>query len=133
MGSEDPLEAQARSLGINYVKLDGGVGCLVNGAGLAMATMDVTHAAGAAPANFLDVGGSADENKIAQAVGIILSDPNVETVLINVFGGILRCDIVSQGVLAAGGGPLRARCRPWSSACRARTRRRAARCWRSPG
>ena len=101
VGQEDPLEAQARSLGINYVKLDGGVGCLVNGAGLAMATMDVTHAAGAAPANFLDVGGSADENKIAQAVGIILSDPNVETVLINVFGGILRCDIVSQGVLAA--------------------------------
>ena len=101
VGQEDPLEAQARSLGINYVKLDGGVGCLVNGAGLAMATMDVTHAAGAAPANFLDVGGSADENKIAQAVGIILMDPNVETVLINVFGGILRCDIVSQGVLAA--------------------------------
>ena len=100
-GQEDPLEAQARSYGISYVKLDGGVGCLVNGAGLAMATMDVTHAAGAASANFLDVGGSADENKIAQAMGIILSDPNVETVLINVFGGILRCDIVSQGVLAA--------------------------------
>ena len=100
-GQEDPLEAQARSYGISYVKLDGAVGCLVNGAGLAMATMDVIHAAGAAPANFLDVGGSADENKIAQAVGIILSDPNVETVLINVFGGILRCDIVSQGVLAA--------------------------------
>ena len=100
-GQEDPLEAQARSLGINYVKLDGGVGCLVNGAGLAMATMDVTHAAGAAPANFLDVGGSADENKVAQAMGIILSDPNVETVLINIFGGILRCDIVSQGVLDA--------------------------------
>ena len=100
-GQEDPLEAQARSYGVSYVKLDGAVGCLVNGAGLAMATMDVTHAAGAEPANFLDVGGSADEKKIAQAVGIILSDPNVETVLINVFGGILRCDIVSQGVLAA--------------------------------
>ena len=100
-GQEDPLEAQARSYGISYVKLDGGVGCLVNGAGLAMATMDVTHAAGAAPANFLDVGGSADENKVAQAMGIILSDPNVETVLINIFGGILRCDIVSQGVLDA--------------------------------
>ncbi len=100
-GQEDPLEAQARSYGISYVKLDGAVGCLVNGAGLAMATMDVTDAAGASPANFLDVGGSADVNKVAQAMGIILSDPNVETVLINIFGGILRCDLVSEGVLEA--------------------------------
>ncbi len=100
-GQEDPLEAQARGLGVSYVKLDGSVGCLVNGAGLAMATMDVTHAAGAAPANFLDVGGSADAEKIAHAMAIILSDPNVERALINVFGGILRCDVVSRGVLAA--------------------------------
>ena len=98
---EDPLEAEAGEYGISYVKLDGNVGCIVNGAGLAMATMDVTHAAGAAPANFLDVGGGADEEKVAQALRIVLSDPNVDTVLINIFGGILRCDIVARGVLMA--------------------------------
>ena len=98
---EDPLEAEAREFGISYVKLDGDVGCIVNGAGLAMATMDVTNAAGAAPANFLDVGGSADEEKVAQALKIILSDPNVNKILINIFGGILRCDVVSRGVLMA--------------------------------
>ena len=100
---DDPLEERAASAGISYVKLDGDVGCMVNGAGLAMATMDVASAAGAAPANFLDVGGSADEEKVAQALEIILSDANVKTTLINIFGGILRCDIVSRGVIAAAG------------------------------
>jgi succinyl-CoA synthetase beta subunit len=98
---EDELEAKAADLDISYVNLDGDVGCLVNGAGLAMATLDVTNAAGAAPANFLDVGGGADEEKVASAVGIILSDPKVRRVLVNVFGGILRCDIAARGILLA--------------------------------
>ncbi len=100
-GQEDPFEARAGEFGISYVKLDGDVGCMVNGAGLAMATMDVTSVAGASPANFLDVGGGADEEKVAEALKIILSDPNVKTVFINIFGGILRCDIVSRGILKA--------------------------------
>ena len=98
---EAPLEARAREYGISYVQLDGDVGCMVNGAGLAMATMDVIGAAGAAPANFLDVGGGADEEKVVRAMDIILSDPNAGRILINIFGGILRCDIVSSGILRA--------------------------------
>ena len=98
---EAPLEARAREYGISYVQLDGDVGCMVNGAGLAMATMDVIGAAGAAPANFLDVGGGADEEKVVRAMDIILSDPNADRILINIFGGILRCDIVSSGILRA--------------------------------
>ena len=98
---ESPLEARAREYGISYVQLDGDVGCMVNGAGLAMATMDVIGAAGAAPANFLDVGGGADEEKVVHAMDIILSDPNAGRILINIFGGILRCDIVSSGILRA--------------------------------
>jgi len=98
---EDELEAEAGKYGISYVKLDGDVGCMVNGAGLAMATMDVTFAAGTMPANFLDVGGGADEEKVAQALKIILSDHNVSKVLINIFGGILRCDVVARGALMA--------------------------------
>ena len=98
---EDTMEVRARQFNISYVKLAGDVGCIVNGAGLAMATMDVTSAAGAAPANFLDVGGSADEDKVAEAMEIILSDPRVVRVLVNVFGGILRCDVVSRGILMA--------------------------------
>ena len=98
---EEPLEAQAREFGVSYVKLDGDIGCMVNGAGLAMATMDVTSQAGAAPANFLDVGGGADEDQVAQALRIILSDSGVTRVLINIFGGILRCDIVARGMLMA--------------------------------
>ena len=96
---EDALEAQAREFDISFVKLDGDIGCLVNGAGLAMATMDVTVEAGAAPANFLDVGGSASEEKVAHAVRIIFSDPDVTRVLINIFGGILACDVVARGIL----------------------------------
>ena len=98
---EDPLEAQARGHGIRYVKLDGDVGCIVNGAGLAMATMDVAGAAGAAPANFLDIGGGADEEKVSQALKIVLSDPTVKRVLVNLFGGILRCDRAARGFLLA--------------------------------
>ena len=101
---EDTLEAEARENDIQYVKLDGDVGCIVNGAGLAMATMDVAEAAGASPANFLDIGGSADEEKVARALTIILSDPRVERVLVNIFGGILRCDVAARGLLMAAEG-----------------------------
>ena len=98
---EDPLEVEAREFDINYVKLEGDIGCIVNGAGLAMATMDVIHAAGAAPANFLDIGGGADEAKVAKALSIVLSDAEVKTVLVNLFGGILRCDVAARGFLQA--------------------------------
>ncbi len=98
---EDQLEARAADDDIAYVSLDGSVGCLVNGAGLAMATLDVANAAGAAPANFLDVGGGATEEKVATAVGIILSDPKVDRVLVNIFGGILRCDVAARGIVMA--------------------------------
>ena len=98
---EDPLESQAIDAGIAYVKLDGDVGCLVNGAGLAMATMDVIKGAGMSPANFLDVGGGASVEKVAQACRLMLSDPSVTRVLVNVFGGILRCDIAAAGVVQA--------------------------------
>ena len=98
---EDVLEVEARESSINYVKLDGDIGCIVNGAGLAMATMDVAHSAGAAPANFLDIGGGADEAKVAKALSIVLSDPDVKTVLVNLFGGILRCDVAARGFLQA--------------------------------
>ena len=101
VGQEDPLEARAREVGVAYVRLDGDVGCLVNGAGLAMATMDIVKAVGANPANFLDVGGGANEEQVKQGFGIILADPRVKRVLVNVFGGILRCDMVAQGVVAA--------------------------------
>ena len=98
---EAPLEVQARESDINYVKLDGNIGCIVNGAGLAMATMDVASAAGAAPANFLDIGGGADEEKVAKALTLVLSDVNVKAVLVNLFGGILRCDIAARGFVMA--------------------------------
>ncbi|MDA1349154.1 MAG: ADP-forming succinate--CoA ligase subunit beta [Chloroflexi bacterium] len=100
-GQEDPREVEASNAGVSYVKLDGNIGCIVNGAGLAMATMDVVGAAGAMPANFLDVGGGADEAKVAKALSIILSDDSVETVLVNIFGGILRCDVAARGLVMA--------------------------------
>ena len=100
---DDPLEAEAAEAGIAYVKLDGSVGCMVNGAGLAMATMDIVKFAGAAPANFLDVGGGAGEEKISRAILLMLSDPNVEKALVNIFGGILRCDAAARGVVDAYG------------------------------
>lgn len=97
----DALELEADEHNINYVKLLGDVGCIVNGAGLAMATMDVTTAAGTAPANFLDIGGGADEAKVAKALTIVMSDPDVKRVLINIFGGILRCDVAARGFMMA--------------------------------
>jgi succinyl-CoA synthetase beta subunit len=93
------LEAQAQEHQISYVKLDGDVACLVNGAGLAMATMDVVRTAGGRPANFLDVGGGASEEKVSQALGIMLSDPQVKSVLVNIFGGILHCDLAARGIV----------------------------------
>ena len=98
---EDPLERVATEKGIQYVKLDGDVGCMVNGAGLAMATMDVIQQVGSSPANFLDVGGGGSEEQVAEAFKLIVSDPDVKKVLINVFGGILRCDVVANGVVNA--------------------------------
>ena len=100
---EDALEVEASEAGIAYVKLDGNVGCMVNGAGLAMATMDIVKSAGADPANFLDVGGGANEEKISTAILLMLSDPSVERVLVNIFGGILRCDIAARGIVDAYG------------------------------
>ena len=98
---EDATEVEAKSYGLNYVNLDGNVGCMVNGAGLAMATMDIIKLSGGEPANFLDVGGTADAERVEQAFRIILKDPNVEAILINIFGGIVRCDRVAQGVVDA--------------------------------
>lgn len=98
---EEPLEVEASRSGLSYIKLHGNVGCMVNGAGLAMATMDLIQLAGGAPANFLDVGGGARTEQVANAFRILLSDPNVRAVLINIFGGIMRCDVVAQGVVAA--------------------------------
>jgi succinyl-CoA synthetase beta subunit len=97
----DPLELKAHSYGLNYIRLNGNVGTMVNGAGLAMATMDVIKMAGAEPANFLDVGGGASEEMVARGFEIILGDPNVKAILINIFGGILRCDVLAAGVVAA--------------------------------
>jgi succinyl-CoA synthetase beta subunit len=98
---EDPLEVEASKFGLNYIKLDGNVGCMVNGAGLAMATMDIIKYAGGSPANFLDVGGGANQEQITNAFRILMSDANVKAVLINIFGGILRCDTLASGVVAA--------------------------------
>jgi len=98
---EDPLEVEASKYGLNYIKLDGNVGCMVNGAGLAMATMDIIQFAGGMPANFLDVGGGANEEQVTHAFEILLSDKNVRAVLINIFGGILRVDTLANGVVAA--------------------------------
>jgi succinyl-CoA synthetase beta subunit len=101
LNEEDPLEVEASRFGINYIKLDGTVGCMVNGAGLAMATMDIIKYAGGSPANFLDVGGGASAEQVKNAFRILLSDTHVKAVLINIFGGILRCDTLANGVLAA--------------------------------
>ena len=101
LNEEDPLEVEASKFGLNYIKLDGNVACMVNGAGLAMATMDIVKYAGGSPANFLDVGGGANAEQIKNAFRILLMDPHVKAVLINIFGGILRCDTLATGVVAA--------------------------------
>ena len=101
VSEEDPTEVEAGEYNLNFVKLDGNVGCMVNGAGLAMATMDIIKLSGGNPANFLDVGGTADAQRVETAFGIILKDPNVKAILVNIFGGIVRCDRVAQGVVDA--------------------------------
>jgi len=101
LNEEDPLEVEASKFGLNYIKLDGTVACMVNGAGLAMATMDIIKYAGGSPANFLDVGGGANADQIRNAFRILLSDKSVKAVFINIFGGILRCDTLATGVVAA--------------------------------
>jgi succinyl-CoA synthetase beta subunit len=101
LGEEDPLEIEASKFSLNYIKLDGTIGCMVNGAGLAMATMDIIKLAGGEPANFLDVGGGANAEQIKNAFRILMSDSGVKAVFINIFGGILRCDVLAQGVIAA--------------------------------
>ena len=101
LGEENPLEIEASKFSLNYIHLDGNIGCMVNGAGLAMATMDIIKLAGGEPANFLDVGGGANAEQIRNAFKILMSDKHVKAVLINIFGGILRCDVLAQGVIAA--------------------------------
>jgi succinyl-CoA synthetase beta subunit len=101
LAEEDPLEIEASRFSLNYIKLDGTIGCMVNGAGLAMATMDIIKLAGGEPANFLDVGGGANAEQIRNAFKILMSDTSVKAVLINIFGGILRCDVLAEGVINA--------------------------------
>jgi len=101
LDEEDPAEIEASKHDLNYVKLDGNIGCMVNGAGLAMATMDIIKLYGQEPANFLDVGGGASKEKVTEAFKIILRDPNVKGILVNIFGGIMRCDIIAEGIIAA--------------------------------
>ena len=98
---EDPKELAASKFDLNYIALDGKIGCMVNGAGLAMATMDIIKLYGAEPANFLDVGGGASKEKVTEAFKIITSDPKVKGILVNIFGGIMRCDVIAEGVIAA--------------------------------
>jgi len=98
---EDPKEAEAHHAGLNYIALNGNIGCMVNGAGLAMATMDLIKLHGGAPANFLDVGGGATAETVAKAFKIILADSNVKAILVNIFGGIMRCDIIAEGIITA--------------------------------
>jgi len=101
LAEEDPLEVEASKFSLNYIRLDGNIGCMVNGAGLAMATMDIIKLAGGEPANFLDVGGGANAEQIKNAFRILMADKNVKAVFINIFGGILRCDVLAAGVIAA--------------------------------
>ena len=101
LDEEEPLEVEASKYKLNYIKLDGNVGCMVNGAGLAMATMDIIKLAGGSPANFLDVGGGTNQERVAAAFKLILQDPQVKAILVNIFGGIVRCDLVAEGVVAA--------------------------------
>jgi succinyl-CoA synthetase beta subunit len=101
LDEEDPMEVEASRYDLSYIKLDGEIGCMVNGAGLAMATMDIIKLYGSEPANFLDVGGGASREKVTAAFKIIVSDPNVKGILVNIFGGIMKCDIIAEGIIAA--------------------------------
>jgi len=98
---EDERDVKAEKVGLNYIALDGSIGCMVNGAGLAMATMDIIQLFGGKPANFLDVGGGATKEQVAEAFKILVSDPNVKSILVNIFGGIMKCDVIAQGIIAA--------------------------------
>jgi succinyl-CoA synthetase beta subunit len=129
---EDAKEVEASKSDLNYIALDGTIGCMVNGAGLAMATMDIIKLYGEAPANFLDVGGGATKEKVAAAFKIITSDPKVKGILVNIFGGIMRCDVIAEGVIAAVKEGRVARCRWWCGS-RAPTRMWERRCWSIPG
>jgi succinyl-CoA synthetase beta subunit len=102
-GEDDPAEVEATASNLNFVKLDGSIGCMVNGAGLAMATMDIIKFYGGEPANFLDVGGGANKNQVKAAFGIISKDPAVKCILVNIFGGIMKCDVIAEGIIAAVG------------------------------
>ena len=113
IGEEDEREIEASKYDLSYIALDGEIGCLVNGAGLAMATMDIIKLFGAEPANFLDVGGGADKAKVEAAFKIILADPKVKGILVNIFGGIARCDVIAEGVIAAVKASA-CKCRSWS-------------------
>jgi succinyl-CoA synthetase beta subunit len=128
---EDAMEARRPSEhDLNYVSLDGDIACMVNGAGLAMATMDLIKLHGGQPANFLDVGGGATAERVTAAFNLILSNPNVKAILVNIFGGIVRCDLIAEGIITAVK-KVGVNCR-WSCACRAPTPRRRARCSPKP-
>src|SRR5688572_6050245 len=101
LDEEDPAEVEASKFDLNYIQLDGNIGCLVNGAGLAMATMDIIKLYGGSPANFLDVGGGASTEKVTEAFKIMLKNPKLKAILVNIFGGIMKCDVIAQGVVAA--------------------------------
>ena len=101
LDEEEPLESQATKAGLNYIKLDGDIGCMVNGAGLAMSTMDIIKLHGGEPANFLDVGGGATADQVSEGFRIILSDPEVKAIFVNIFGGIMRCDFIAEGIITA--------------------------------
>src|SRR5438128_12427323 len=101
LGEEAPLEIEASKFNLNYIKLDGNIACLVNGAGLAMATMDIIQHYGGSPANFLDVGGGASEEQVTEAFKILIADKNVKAILVNIFGGIMKCDVIAQGIINA--------------------------------
>jgi succinyl-CoA synthetase beta subunit len=130
LNEEDPREIEASRHDLSYISLSGNIACMVNGAGLAMATMDIIKQYGGEPANFLDVGGGANKEKVAAAFRILLADERVRGVLINIFGGIMRCDVLAQGVVEAAR-DLKWAC-PWSFACREPTSRRGKRSWRIP-
>ena len=129
-GKKTPRNSRPAKYNLNYVALDGNIGCLVNGAGLAMATMDIIKLYGAAPANFLDVGGGATKERVTAAFKIILSDPNVEGILVNIFGGIMRCDVIAEGVVAAAREVSLSI--PWWCGWKAPTCCLARRSWQSP-
>ena len=101
LSEEDPAEVEASGYNLSFIKLDGNIGCLVNGAGLAMSTMDIIKLHGAEPANFLDVGGGATKENVIAAFKIILKDPNVKSILVNIFGGIMKCDVIAEGIVSA--------------------------------